>query len=59
MSGKKVLLTYRRKRPSSTICLAQEPGQNDSALEGLALTPRVKEECENNFWENQGTNMLV
>ncbi|KAI6695497.1 hypothetical protein NL676_023207 [Syzygium grande] len=58
MSGKKVLLTYRRKRPSSTICLVQEPGQNDSALEGLALTPRAKEECESNFWENQGTNML-
>ncbi|XP_048135856.1 uncharacterized protein LOC115740235 isoform X2 [Rhodamnia argentea] len=58
MSYKKVLLTYKRKRPSSTICLAQEPGQNDSALEGLAITPSVKEECENNFLENQGANML-
>lgn len=58
MSGKKVLLTYKRKRPSSTIRLSQEPGQEDSALEGLAITPSAKEVCENKFWENQGANML-
>ncbi|KAF8015416.1 hypothetical protein BT93_H1042 [Corymbia citriodora subsp. variegata] len=58
MSGKKVLLTYKRKRPSSTICLVQEPGQKDSALEGLTITPSAKGERENSFWENQGPNML-
>lgn len=58
MSCNKVLLTYKRKRPSSAIWLAQEPGQNNSALEGLPITPSAKEECNNNFSENQGANTL-